>query len=261
MKNNLKIYLLVSALVLSSFSIKSFASDNKFTIKNITKYQNEDVVEEKELSGSSNESHTEIIMSYEEPTPTPSLKPTPIPITLDTLPITEIYEFPEETINYYYEKYGYSEAINYICEKYNWSNDQFRTVCAIALAEASSDYIDGYWVVNTMYNRTIAQNWVRAHGTNMYDQAIAPGQFVVYETGSYYSLYNNLESQVTDPAFRGIIDFLVTGISKHDYLSFKANNYEGLTVFEYSCSNGNRYHNLLTLENRIDNVAEQTVSR
>ena len=121
MKNNLKIYLLVSALVLSSFSIKSFASDNKFTIKNITKYQNEDVVEEKELSGSSNESHTEIIMSYEEPTPTPSLKPTPIPITLDTLPITEIYEFPEETAIFQFLDNNYSCDCNrslFIREEY-----------------------------------------------------------------------------------------------------------------------------------------------
>ena len=266
MKNNLKIYLIVAALVLAGLNIKNLGGNRTFTIKNNDKYQKEEIVEENKLGGSSNEySYSELAISYEEITPTatpiPTPEPTPIPITLDTLPITEIYEFPEETISYYYEKYGYSAAINYICEKYNWSNDQFKTLCAIALAEASSDYIDGYWVVNTMYNRTIAKNWVRAHGTDMYDQAIAPGQFVVYETGSYYSLYYNLESQIYDPAFRGIIDFLVTGISKHDYLSFKANDYEGLSVFEYSCPNGNKYHNKLTLENRSDYIEEQTVSR
>ena len=96
------------------------------------------------------------------------------------LSIEEIYKFDNVTINYYYETYGYSKVIKYIMNKYNWSYEKFSSLVSIALCEASSDYIDGYWVVNTMYNRTITKNWVAAHGTDMYNQAIAPGQFVVF---------------------------------------------------------------------------------
>ena len=244
MNESLKTYLLIALIVLSGVSIKSLTGNKELKIENLKKY--EDVVDEveKQNNASSND-YSEAALNAVVSTPSST------PITLDMLSIEEIYEFDSETIDYYYEKYCYSKAIEYIMNKYNWSYDTFVSLASIVLCEASSDYIDGYWVVNTMYNRTITKNWVAAHGTDMYNQAIAPGQFVVFESGSYYSVYNNFTSQFTDPAFRGIIDFLVTNVSLHNYLNFHANGVPSAGE-ELSCSRGNVYYNEIKPENLLD---------
>lgn len=272
MNENLKVYLLSAILVLSGITLKRLESAGVFNIKNIEKYNAEEVVEDEIRNNSRGDLFSiNAAANYEEnlvipiitPTPTPMPTPTPTPtsLTLDMLPIEEIYEFDSSIIDYYYENYGYDQAIEYIMNKYGWTYDEFKTISAIVICEASSDYIDGYWVINTIYNRTIAKNWVASHGTDMYDQAIAPGQFVVYLGSHYRSVINNFESQMNDVAFRGMIDFLITGESVHDYLSFKANGYQGLTNYELSCPNGNKYHNILTPENRVDLVEETSMSR
>lgn len=251
MNEHLKSYLLIALIVLSGVSIKSLTGNKELKIENIKKY--EEIDTEKEKSSSSNFSFNDVAADIFIPTPSPT------PITLDMLSIEEIYKFDNVTINYYYETYGYSKVIEYIMNKYNWSYEKFSSLVSIALCEASSDYIDGYWVVNTMYNRTITKNWVAAHGTDMYNQAIAPGQFVVFETSSYYSVLNNFEAQFTDPAFRGIIDFLVTNESLHNYLNFHANGVPDIGE-ELSCSRGNVYYNAIREENLLDEY-KSTLSR
>ncbi len=245
MNENLKLYLITALIVLSGISLKHFGSNKTYKVEEIKR---EEIVVETPRSASSNYVES-MISTLITPMPTPEVTPTPI--TLDMLSIEELYEFPTETITYYYEKYGYGAVIDYICTKYNWSYDTFVSLASIVLCEASSDYIDGYWVVNTMYNRTITKNWAAAHGTDMYNQAIAPGQFVVFESSSYYSVYNNFTSQFTDPAFRGMIDFLVTNVSLHNYLNFHANGVPSAGE-ELSCSRGNVYYNEIKPENLLD---------
>ena len=84
--------------------------------------------------------------------------------------------------------------LNYILKKYNLTSEQFSILCGIVLSEAEGNsYEDAYAVINTIYNRTHAKNWVRSvnnyfgkgNGTSLYYQAISPRQFTVYSSGSY----------------------------------------------------------------------------
>ena len=55
------------------------------------------------------------------------------------------------------------DKIDYILNKYNLTKNEFNTLTAIVLSEAQSNsYEDAYAVINTIYNRTHAKNWVRS---------------------------------------------------------------------------------------------------
>jgi len=147
------------------------------------------------------------------------------------------------------------EKIKYILEKYELTKKQFKVLSAIVLTEAQSNsYEDAYAVINTIYNRTHSKNWVKSisnrygkdKGTNLYYQAIAPRQFVVYEHGSYKRNLNNTKSVGYD----AIIDFLYSEEVMHNYLSFRSHNIKVKNSESFS-NKGNNYFNPIKEKNRI----------
>ena len=147
------------------------------------------------------------------------------------------------------------DKIKYILEKYNLTNEQFKILSAIVLSEAQANsYDDAYAVINTIYNRIHSKNWVRSinnrygnnKGENLYYQAIAPRQFVVYEHGSYKKNLNNTESVGYD----AIIDFLYTEEVMHNYLSFRSHSIKVKNSEAFS-EKGNNYFNILNENNKI----------
>ena len=105
------------------------------------------------------------------------------------------------------------DKINYILNKYNLTKNEFNTLTAIGLSEAQSNsYEDAYAVINTIYNRTHAKNWVRScssyfgknKGQSLYYQAIMPNQFVVYQHGTFTRYLNRTDLN----GYNAVIDFL-----------------------------------------------------
>lgn len=161
----------------------------------------------------------------------------------------------KESSSYSFKVVTKEDKIQYILEKYNLTKEQFRVLSAIVLTEAQSNsYEDAYAVINTIYNRTHSKNWVKSiskrygknKGYNLYYQAIAPRQFVVYEHGSYKKNLNNTKSV----GYNAIIDFLYTEEVMHDYLSFRAHNVKIKNSVTFS-KKGNNYFNPIKDSNRI----------
>ena len=134
-----------------------------------------------------------------------------------------------------------------ILNKYNLSAYEFNVVCAIVLAEAEyNSYDDAYAVINTIYNRTKSNRWIKSvdnkfgsgKGKSLYYQAISPRQFTVYEHGSYKKYLND----TTSVGYNAIIDFLYTEKILHNYLSFRSNSIKVAGSVSFS-ENGNNYFN------------------
>jgi len=147
------------------------------------------------------------------------------------------------------------EKIEYILDKYDLNEKQFNVLTAIVLSEAQANsYEDAYAVINTIYNRTHSKNWVKSisnrygsdKGYNLYYQAIAPNQFVVYQHGSYKRNLNN----TTSVGYDAIIDFLYTEEILHNYLSFRSHNIK-IKNSEAFSEKGNNYFNIIEEKNRI----------
>lgn len=147
------------------------------------------------------------------------------------------------------------DKVEYILEQYELTEEQFNVLSAIVLTEAQyNSYEDAYAVINTIYNRTHSKNWVtvinnrygKDKGTNLYYQAIAPRQFVVYEHGSYKKNLNNTDSIGYD----AIIDFLYSEEIMHNYLSFRSHNIKIKNSESFS-NKGNNYFNPIQEKNRI----------
>lgn len=170
----------------------------------------------------------------------------------DTFEETEVLEsqISEET------------EIDQILEMYGLTEEQFNVLCAIVMTEAKpNSYEDAYAVINTIYNRTISKLWVREinrfynsdnAGRSLYYQAIMPNQFVVYETGLYKKNLNVRSGS----SYQAVIDFLLTKELKHDYLSFKSSDTikssdTNFSEHEQFVEGGNKYHNIMSEEDRI----------
>ena len=147
------------------------------------------------------------------------------------------------------------DKIDYILNKYNLTKNEFNTLTAIVLSEAQSNsYEDAYAVINTIYNRTHAKNWVRScssyfgknKGQSLYYQAIMPNQFVVYQHGTFTKYLNRTDLN----GYNAVIDFLYDEKIMHNYLSFRANNIV-ITGSEKFSTMGNNYFNTLEESNRI----------
>ncbi len=151
-------------------------------------------------------------------------------------------------------KVSKNNKITEILKKYNLGKEEFKVLCGIVLAEADNTYEDAYAVINTIYNRAHSKNWVRSVnkeyggnlGTNLYYQAIKPGQFTVYKSGSYKKHMNDTNSVGYD----AIIDFLYTENVMHNYLSFRSNSIKVKNSVSFS-KKGNNYFNPLLDSNRI----------
>lgn len=155
----------------------------------------------------------------------------------------------------YNENITKDDKINYILNKYNLTKDEFNVLSAIVLSEAQSNsYEDAYAVINTIYNRTHAKNWVRScsnyfgknNGNSLYYQAIMPNQFVVYQHGTYTKYLNRTDLN----GYNAVVDFLYDEKIMHNYLSFRANNIV-ITGSEKFSNMGNNYFNILKEDNRL----------
>lgn len=178
-------------------------------------------------------------------------------IILLVVPSTQIVvnEIAYKKLDSYTTAITKEDKVKIILEKYNLSKDQFKILSAIVLSEAQvNSYEDAYAVINTIYNRTHSKNWVKSinnrygnnKGENLYYQAIAPRQFVVYEHGSYKKNLGNTKSVGYD----AIIDFLYTEEVMHNYLSFRSNNIKVKNSEAFS-EKGNNYFNILKESNKI----------
>ena len=155
----------------------------------------------------------------------------------------------------YNENITKDDKINYILSKYKLTKNEFNVLSAIVLSEAQSNsYEDAYAVINTIYNRTHAKNWVRScssyfgknNGQSLYYQAIMPNQFVVYQHGTYTKYINRTDLN----GYNAIIDFLYDEKIMHNYLSFRANNIV-ITGSEKFSNMGNNYFNILKEDNKL----------
>ena len=160
----------------------------------------------------------------------------------------------------HYDSYRTAEISNntkksYILKKYNLTNEEFKVLCGVVLSEAEGNsYEDAYAVINTIYNRTHAKNWVRSvnghfgngKGNSLYYQAISPGQFTVYKSGSYLRHVN----ETTTEGYKAILDFLYSEQIMHNYLSFRSHSIKVSSSESFS-KNGNNYFNELKETNRI----------
>jgi len=178
-------------------------------------------------------------------------------IILLVVPSTQIVvnEITYKKLDSYTTAITKEDKVKIILEKYNLSKDQFKILSAIVLSEAQANsYEDAYAVINTIYNRTHSKNWVKSinnrygnnKGENLYYQAIAPRQFVVYEHGSYKKNLGNTKSVGYD----AIIDFLYTEEVMHNYLSFRSHNIK-IKNSEAFSEKGNNYFNILKESNKI----------
>lgn len=167
----------------------------------------------------------------------------------------EVIESSTRLVDSYSNNISKEDKINYILEKYNLSKYQFDVLSAIVLTEAESNsYDDAYAVINTIYNRTHAKNWVRScsnyfgekNGNNLYYQAIMPNQFVVYQHGTYKRYLNNTSLN----GYNAIIDFLYNEEIMHNYLSFRSNSII-INGSEKFSDRGNNYFNILEESNKI----------
>ncbi len=147
------------------------------------------------------------------------------------------------------------DKIDYVLNKYNLTRKEFNILTAIVISESQSNsYDDAYAVINTIYNRTHAKNWVKScnayfgknKGQSLYYQAIMPNQFVVYQNSTYTKYLNKTNLN----GYNAVIDFLYNEKIMHNYLSFRANNVHVNNSEQFS-TNGNNYFNILKEENKI----------
>lgn len=164
--------------------------------------------------------------------------------------VTRVYQDSYRTVTITID-----EKISYILDKYDLSKKQFKILCGIVLSEAEQNsYEDAYAVINTIYNRTQSKNWVNSvnrrygqgKGVNLYYQAISPNQFTVYQSGAYLKNVNN----INNIGYIAVIDFLYNEEVMHNYLSFRSNSSK-INNYEKFSEKGNKYFNILELENRI----------
>ena len=166
----------------------------------------------------------------------------------------------------YYETKKTDETINYILDKYNITYEQFNTVVAITRAESDATYDDAYAVINTMGNRLESEAWrytakycyytedenhnkVRLvlDGTNIYDIATSPNQFIVYENGRYKEYLNITEG----PVFNAVVDYLTTRERMHNYTYFLAHGVTTPEPSESFSNLGNNYYHVQPEDDRI----------
>lgn len=137
----------------------------------------------------------------------------------------------------------------YVLEHYFENENQFTVSNAIIAAEGGDSYYDLYWVANTGFNRTIDKRYIKSHGTSPYQQLIADGQFIVYETDKYevYLYSNSIKAQYSELALCNMFYAGYEGRA-HDYTEFRSsyvdifsNNRAKDYTTGKKVSGGNRY--------------------
>lgn len=150
-----------------------------------------------------------------------------------------------------------------IVEKFDLTLEQLHVIAASVAAEAGENqYDEAYNVINSIYNRTKSKKWVnemkrvlgRSDGDNLYVQLICPGQYSVYESGSYKKFLG----QTDLPAYQAVIDFLLREEYVHEYMSFGSKERD---MSKYNAksltNNGNQYFDILADDDRIEEDIEE----
>ncbi len=120
--------------------------------------------------------------------------------------------------------------------KYEVSSTDYDMICAVVAAESDGTYDDALAVTTTILNRCETSNWVNKYSRNPIQQITAPGQFAVYDSGSYES---RLNGNYTETVSKAVSDCL-SGVRNHDYLFYRSN---GSTSYSDNMitETGNRY--------------------
>lgn len=144
-----------------------------------------------------------------------------------------------------------NEAIfNELLATLNLTYNQFyKTVQGILAEGGAYSYKEAYAITTTILNRTIDIGYINSvnalygpsAGRSIYYQAIKPGQFQVYDNGSYKK-YVDIESY---PGYQAIIDclraFVLNPSSRmHNYKEFRSNNTTSFSNIMFTPT-GNRY--------------------
>lgn len=148
------------------------------------------------------------------------------------------------------------EKVIRICKKYKITEEEFRILAAVVMAECKrNNYTDAYAVINTIFNRMISYRWLNSVTGNLniededatiYHQVINPNQFETYSNGNYKEFLDVKEGN----AYQAIIDFLFDGEVMHDYLYFvSADNKDSYR--EQFVEGGNNYSGTLKEEDTI----------
>lgn len=114
--------------------------------------------------------------------------------------------------------------------------EQFDVLCAIVASESDKSADDALAVISVICNRTSDPYWASAFGTSPYNQAIASGQFVVYENGNYKAYLNG---RAPESVKQAVADAL-NGTRNNNYLSFRSNHSKTYSL-NMITPTGNRY--------------------
>lgn len=250
-QNKNKACLLMVAMMILNSSFNIPQKSNAHQITKIEKNQIEQVLE-------TPKPEDVVEITLHSPAPTSNVQ-----VDLENIDIKELYNLDSETINQYYELYGYEKAIEYICEHYNITFEQFKVICAIIMAEGNPDvtyqYKESYAVTNVLYNRVHSISFINFvdafnyyDGHNIFYQAICPNQFEVYQNGNYLNFFGVLSGD----SFRGIIDMLISERTMHNYLEFRFANSDILG--ETFTPRGNIYFHILTETDKYEKDTLQT---
>ena len=167
--------------------------------------------------------------------------PTPVEYSKDSVEsVSPIETLSDESSTIDISKYQSKPESGFVVTTdnptYELSNDDLDILTAIVSAESDKSYDDALAVVSTILNRCEEPNWASCGGANPVKQATAPGQFSVYQSGSYKSF---LGSSAPDTVREAVMDAL-NGTRNHDYLSFRSNSSSGFSS-NMITSSGNRY--------------------
>jgi len=148
------------------------------------------------------------------------------------------------------------EKVMRICKKYKITEEEFRILAAVVMAECKrNNYTDAYAVINTIFNRAISYRWLNSvtgnlnidpEEVNIYHQVINPNQFETYSNKMYLDFLDVKEGD----AYQAIIDFLYDGDIMHNYLYFLSASHTDF-YREQFVDGGNNYSGTLKPEDTI----------
>lgn len=139
------------------------------------------------------------------------------------------------------------EKINWILNYWHLTMEEFNILKATCRHEGGDAYIEGYSVINNVFNRTNSRKWApNENQRNLYNQIIRPSQYSSY-LNNYYLQYLDLTPEES-PAVQAIIDFLYQEkpIIMHSYRNFHATDDPG--TFTYR---GDYFYNEMPIEDYL----------
>lgn len=138
------------------------------------------------------------------------------------------------------------EKIAWILQHWNLTYDEFIIVISTCCHEGGPNYVEGYAVINNVFNRINSYTWAsKENQRNLYYQIVRSGQYSSYYNGHYKEYLN--ATPETCPAFQAMIDFLYQEKPTvlHNYLGFRSHGSNKFTT------DGNGYRDPQTEDDYI----------